>query len=86
MRKLHIREATHIENMSRVITLSVSGNPILCHPVKNSQANPDGACDGIILYLDCAHCEHPTNLCRVHIDTDKMYDWIEDYGLKVKGY
>ena len=86
MRKLHIREATHIKNMSQVITLSVSGNPILCHPVQNSQASTDGACDGIILYIDCAHCEHPTNLCRVHIDTDQMYDWIEEYGLKVKGY
>ena len=80
------RECLTHTNMSQVITLSVSGNPMLCHPVENSQASTDGACDGIILYIDCAHCGHPTNLCRVHIDTDQMYDWIEEYGLKVKGY
>jgi len=72
--------------MSRVISKSVSGKPLLCHPVKNSQASTDGAGVGWILYIDCAYCENKTNLCRVNVDADQIDDWIYERGLKVKGY
>lgn len=84
--KLHIGKATRIQYMSRVISKSVSGKPLLCHPVKNSQASTDGAWVGWILYIDCAYCENKTNLCRVHVDADQIDDWIYERGLKVNGY
>ena len=72
--------------MSRVISRSVSGNPLLCHPVKNSQASTDGAMVGWILYIDCAYCQKSSSLCRVNVEADQIDTWIEEYGLKVKGY
>ena len=77
---------SRIENMSRVISRSVSGKPLLCHPVKNSQATTDGAWVGWILYIDCAYCENKTNLCRVNVDADQIDTWIEDFDITVKGY
>lgn len=85
MRNLHIEEATRIHNMSRVISQSVSGKPLLCHPVKNSQASTDGAWVGWILYIDCAYCEKSTR-CRVNVDADQIDTWIDEQGLEVKGY
>jgi hypothetical protein len=71
--------------MSQVISRSISGSPLLCHPIENSQASTDGANIGWILYIDCAYC-NKTTLCRVNVDADQIDDWIYERGLKVNGY
>lgn len=58
-----------------------------CVPVRGSQASAAyiQPLDGWFIFIDCASCCKST-MCRVHLSSDEVDEFIHDYDITVRGF
>ena len=58
-----------------------------CVPARGSQGAVSDIqpADGWFIFIDCSSC-CKSNMCRVHLSSDEVDEWIHEYDITVRGF